>query len=178
MVCFNSIQPKYTSALLFSGINPSSERHREIFVGCWSLTTSMAGRSHCNYPRLNNLLWWHSKLNIKKWNAILYKTNTYIFALRKTTQLTVNNIFISILFDFRIWIIYNSVLATWVAHAADVIQSWTRLWSVLFIAFYWILNFSISLCRKRKSVSRGSNLLLKTEGPGHLTHKTERFCLN
>ena len=35
------------------------------------------------------------------------KTNTYIFALRKTTttQLTVNNIFISILFDFRMQII-------------------------------------------------------------------------
>ena len=35
--------------------------------------------------------------------VILYKTNTYIFALRKTTttQLIVNNIFISILFDFR-----------------------------------------------------------------------------
>jgi hypothetical protein len=53
VVCFDSILPKYTSALLFSGINPS-ERHREIFVGCWSLTTSMAGRSHCNCPGLNN----------------------------------------------------------------------------------------------------------------------------
>jgi hypothetical protein len=26
--------PKYTSALLFSEINPSSERHRELFFGC------------------------------------------------------------------------------------------------------------------------------------------------
>jgi hypothetical protein len=34
VVCFDSILPKYTSALLFSGINPSSERHREIVVGC------------------------------------------------------------------------------------------------------------------------------------------------
>jgi hypothetical protein len=34
VVCFDSILPKYTSALLFSGINPSSERHRELFVGC------------------------------------------------------------------------------------------------------------------------------------------------
>ena len=33
--------------------------------------------------------------------VILNKTNTYILALRKTTQLIVNNIFISILFDFR-----------------------------------------------------------------------------
>jgi hypothetical protein len=65
-------------------INPSSE-HRELFVGCWSLMTSMGGNSHCNCPGLNNSLWWRSKLNIKKWNAILYKTNTYIFALRKTT---------------------------------------------------------------------------------------------
>jgi hypothetical protein len=32
VVCFDSILPKYTSALLFSGINPSSERHRELFV--------------------------------------------------------------------------------------------------------------------------------------------------
>jgi hypothetical protein len=38
-------------------------------------------RNHCNCPKLNNSLWWRSKLNIKKWNAILYKTNTYIFAL-------------------------------------------------------------------------------------------------
>jgi hypothetical protein len=30
VVCFDSILPKYTSALLFSAINPSSERHREI----------------------------------------------------------------------------------------------------------------------------------------------------
>jgi len=37
----------------------------------------------------------------------------YIFALRKTTttQLTVNNIFISILFDFRIWIIQPGTVA-------------------------------------------------------------------
>jgi hypothetical protein len=34
VVCFDSILPKYTSALLFSGINPSSERQRELFVGC------------------------------------------------------------------------------------------------------------------------------------------------
>ena len=96
MVCFDSILPKYTSALLFSEINPSSERHRELFVGCWSLMTSMGGRSHCNCPGLNNSLWWRSKLNIKKWNAILYKASTYIFALRKTTttQLAINNIFI------------------------------------------------------------------------------------
>ena len=41
VVCFDSILPKYTSApfLLFSGINPSSERHIEICVGCWSLMT-------------------------------------------------------------------------------------------------------------------------------------------
>ena len=81
VVCFGSILPKYTSALLFSGINPSSEHHREHFVGCWSLLTSMGRRSHCNCPGLNNLhtsLWWHSKLNIKKWNAILYK-QTHIF---------------------------------------------------------------------------------------------------
>ena len=72
-----------------------------LFIVCWNLITSMGGRSHCNCPRLNNSLWWHSKLNIKK---ILYKTYTYIFALRKptTTQLTINNIFISIWFDFRI----------------------------------------------------------------------------
>jgi hypothetical protein len=52
-------------------------------------------------------------LNIKKWNAILYKANTYIFALRKTTrtQLTVNNIFISILFDFRMQIIQPGTVA-------------------------------------------------------------------
>jgi hypothetical protein len=62
-------------------------------------------------PGLNNSLWWRSKLNIKKWNAILYKANTYNFALSKTTttQLTVNNIFISILFDFRIWIIWIEI---------------------------------------------------------------------
>ena len=88
VVCFDSILPKYTSALLFTGINPSSERHRECFVGCWSLMTYMAGRSHCNCPGLINPLWWRFKLNIKKLNAILYKSNTYIFALRKTTQLT------------------------------------------------------------------------------------------
>jgi hypothetical protein len=113
VVCFDSILPKYTSAFLFSKINPSSERHRELFVGCWSLMTSMGRNSHCNCPGLNNSLWWRSKLNIKKWNAILYKTNTYIFALRKTTttQLTVNNIFISILFDFRIWIIQPGTVA-------------------------------------------------------------------
>ena len=99
VVCFDYILPKYTSALLFTGINPSSERHRELFVGCWSLLTSMGGRSHCNCPGLNNL---HTKIPLKIY-AILYKTNTYIFALRKTTttQLIVNNIFISILFDFR-----------------------------------------------------------------------------
>ena len=59
----------------------------------------MGGRSHCNCPGLNNL---HTKIPLKIY-AILYKTNTYIFALRKTTttQLIVNNIFISILFDFR-----------------------------------------------------------------------------
>ena len=36
VVCFDSILllPKYSSALLFSGINPSSERHGELFVGC------------------------------------------------------------------------------------------------------------------------------------------------
>jgi hypothetical protein len=107
VVCFDSILPKYTSALLFTGINPSSERHRECFVGCWSLMTYMAGRIHCNCPGLNNSLWWRFKLNIKKLNAILYKSNTYIFALRKTTQLTVNNILISILFDFRILIIWS-----------------------------------------------------------------------
>jgi hypothetical protein len=77
VVCFDSILPKYTSALLFSDINPSSERHRKLFVGCWSLMTSMGGNSHCNCHGLNNSLWWRSKLNIKKWNAILYKTNTY-----------------------------------------------------------------------------------------------------
>jgi hypothetical protein len=45
--------------------------------------------------------------------AILYKTNTYIFAVRKTTrtQLTVNNIFISILFDFRMQIIQPGTVA-------------------------------------------------------------------
>jgi hypothetical protein len=32
VACFDSILPKYTSALLFSGINPSSERHREILL--------------------------------------------------------------------------------------------------------------------------------------------------
>jgi hypothetical protein len=31
VVCFDSILPKYTSALLFSEINPSSEHHREPF---------------------------------------------------------------------------------------------------------------------------------------------------
>jgi hypothetical protein len=58
---------------------------------------------------------WRAGLSdtILKGNAILYKTNTYIFALRKTTttQLTVNNIFISILFDFRIWIIQPGTVA-------------------------------------------------------------------
>ena len=54
VVCFDSILPKYTSALLFWGINPSSERHRELFVGCWSLMTSMGGNSHCICPGLNN----------------------------------------------------------------------------------------------------------------------------
>jgi hypothetical protein len=109
VVCFNSI----LHTLLFSEINPSSECHRKLFVGYWGLMTFMGGNSHCNCPGLNNSLWWRSKLNIKKWNAILYKTNTYIFALRKTTstQLTVNNIFISILFDFRIWIIQPGTVA-------------------------------------------------------------------
>jgi hypothetical protein len=38
--------------------------------------------------------------------------NPYIFALRKTTtQLTVNNIFISILFDFRMQIIQPETVA-------------------------------------------------------------------
>ena len=114
VVYFYSIPPtgKYTSALLFWGINSSSERHRELFVGCWSLMTSMDGRSHCNCPGLNNSLWWRFKLNIKKWNAILHKVNTYIFALRKTTtQFTVDNIFISILFDFRILIIQPTTVA-------------------------------------------------------------------
>jgi hypothetical protein len=46
VVCFDSILPKYTSALLFSGINPSSERHRELFAGCWSLLTSMGVRKN------------------------------------------------------------------------------------------------------------------------------------
>ena len=61
MVYFYSIPPtgKYTSALLFWGINSSSERHRELFVGCWSLLPSMGGRSHCNCPALNNL---HTKI--------------------------------------------------------------------------------------------------------------------
>jgi hypothetical protein len=41
------------------------------------------------------------------------QTNTYIFVLRKTTtiQLTVNNIFISILFDFRMQIIQSGKVA-------------------------------------------------------------------
>jgi hypothetical protein len=43
VVCFDSILPKYTSALLFSEINPLSERRRELFVGCWSLMTSVGG---------------------------------------------------------------------------------------------------------------------------------------
>jgi hypothetical protein len=44
--------------------------------------------------------------------AILYKANAYIFALRKTTtQLTINNIFISILFDFRMQIIQPETVA-------------------------------------------------------------------
>jgi hypothetical protein len=105
-----------TSAWLFSEINPPSERHRELFVGCWSLITSIGGNSHCNCPGLNNSLWWRSKSNFKKWNAILYKTNTYIFALRKTTlstttQFAVNNFFFCILFDFRIWIIHPGTVA-------------------------------------------------------------------
>ena len=56
VVWFNSILPKYTSALLFSGINPSSEPHRELFVGwrCTSLMTYMGGNSHCDCPGLNN----------------------------------------------------------------------------------------------------------------------------
>jgi hypothetical protein len=32
VVCFDSILPKYTSALLFSGINPPSERHRKLLL--------------------------------------------------------------------------------------------------------------------------------------------------
>jgi hypothetical protein len=41
------------------------------------------------------------------------QTNTYIFALRKTTttQLTVNNIFINILFDFRMQVIQPGTVA-------------------------------------------------------------------
>ena len=35
----------------------------------------MGGRSHCNCPRLNNSLWWHSKLNIKK----ICTKHTHIF---------------------------------------------------------------------------------------------------
>jgi hypothetical protein len=53
VVCFDSILPEYTSALLFLEINPSSERRRELFVGCWSLMTSMGGNSHCNCSGLN-----------------------------------------------------------------------------------------------------------------------------
>ena len=108
VVCFDSMLPKYTSALLFTGINPSSERHIECFVGCWSLMTH--GRKEPLQLGLNNSLWLRFKLNIKKLNAILYEANTYMFALRKTTttQLTVNNILISILFDFGIWIIWNT----------------------------------------------------------------------
>ena len=54
VVWFDSILPKYTSVLLFSEINSSSEHHRELFVGCWSLMTSMGGNSHCNCSGLNN----------------------------------------------------------------------------------------------------------------------------
>ena len=89
-------------------------------------------------PGLNNSLWWCSKLNIKKWNAILYKTNTYIFALRKTTtELTVNNIFISILFDFRIWIIQHGTVAMSIsAHGSFGIE-----WHVFLIenTFFYLL---------------------------------------
>ena len=89
-------------------------------------------------PGLNNSLWWCSKLNIKKWNAILYKTNTYIFALRKTTtELTVNNIFISILFDFRIWIIQHGTVAMAIsAHGSFGIE-----WHVFLIenTFFYLL---------------------------------------
>ena len=89
--------------------------HQSITENCWMLKfTDFHGRKEpLQLSRAESSHWWRPKLNIKKWNAILYKTNTYIFALRKTTtiQLTVNNIFISILFDFRMQIIQPGTVA-------------------------------------------------------------------
>jgi uncharacterized membrane protein len=65
VVCFDSILPKYTSALLFGGINPSPEHHRELFI------------------RKSNMILIEILLTISCVVVVFLNAKIYVFALYK-----------------------------------------------------------------------------------------------